>query len=124
MLLFFLMQWPMEQKLTAISPSSSLVAVGTTDNRVSLLHLSSLEPATETLKVDDELVDIDWGGPTGELVRLPLILYDSLMVLAGCHDHQFPHPLPRQDWRESFSRAEADNLFAKLGYHACRVSCC
>ncbi|CAD6573257.1 MAG: hypothetical protein TREMPRED_000761, partial [Tremellales sp. Tagirdzhanova-0007] len=53
------------QKLTAISPSSSLVAVGTTENKVSLLHLPSLQSALPALSVDAELVDINWGGKDG-----------------------------------------------------------
>lgn len=67
------------QRFTALSPSSSLVAIGTTDNKVSFLRFPSLEPAVPTLSVDDELVDLDWGGKDGEWLAITtttsLLLY-------------------------------------------------
>ncbi|KAK1926221.1 quinon protein alcohol dehydrogenase-like superfamily [Papiliotrema laurentii] len=67
------------QKLTAISPDSRLVAVGTTDNQVSVLSFPSLEVATSTINVDSELVDLDWGGSSGQWLAVAttasLLLY-------------------------------------------------
>jgi prolactin regulatory element-binding protein len=57
-----------EQKLTAISTTSALVAIGTTDDKVSILRYPSLEPAAEGIELDTELVDLDWGGEGGEWV--------------------------------------------------------
>lgn len=57
------------QKFTSISPSSEYLAVGTTDDKVSLLRLSSLDVAVGSFEVEGELVDLDWGGVDGELVR-------------------------------------------------------
>ncbi|AAW46170.1 hypothetical protein CNBK1430 [Cryptococcus deneoformans B-3501A] len=54
------------QKFTVLSSSSKLLAVGSTDNRVSILHFPSLEPAAPAFSTDSELVDLDWGGPEGE----------------------------------------------------------
>ncbi|GFZ50719.1 hypothetical protein JCM24511_08477 [Saitozyma sp. JCM 24511] len=48
------------QKLTALSPSNHL-AVGSTDNKVSLLSFPSLEQASAPMTLDSELVDLDWG---------------------------------------------------------------
>ena len=76
------------QKFTALSPSSSLLAVGTTDNKVSILHFPSLELAVPTFKVDAELVDLDWGGPGGKWVREQ----DLLVDLRSCAHHQFSSP--------------------------------
>ncbi|RXK39100.1 prolactin regulatory element-binding protein [Tremella mesenterica] len=50
------------QKLTAFSTKLSLVAVGTTDNQVSILRSPSLEVVAPTFALDGELVDLDWGG--------------------------------------------------------------
>lgn len=58
------------QKFTVLSPSSKLLAVGSTDDRVSILHFPSLEPAVPAFSTDSELVDLDWGGPEGEWVGL------------------------------------------------------
>ncbi|OXC81751.1 prolactin regulatory element-binding protein [Cryptococcus neoformans var. grubii Br795] len=54
------------QKFTVLSPSSKLLAVGSTDDRVSILHFPSLEPVVPAFSTDSELVDLDWGGPEGE----------------------------------------------------------
>ncbi|WVO14856.1 hypothetical protein L204_102495 [Cryptococcus depauperatus] len=54
------------QKLTALSPSSKLLAVGSTDDTVALLNYPSLESAVPAFSTDAELVDLDWGGPGGE----------------------------------------------------------
>ncbi|WWC85756.1 uncharacterized protein L201_000622 [Kwoniella dendrophila CBS 6074] len=54
------------QKLTALSPSSRLLAIGTTDDKVTLLNYPSLEIAIPTFETDSELVDLDWGGENGE----------------------------------------------------------
>jgi prolactin regulatory element-binding protein len=56
-----------QQKFTALSPSS-LLAVGTTGNKVSLLFFPSLEQAVPNISLDAELVDLDWGGVDGEWV--------------------------------------------------------
>lgn len=67
------------QKFTALSPSSKLLAVGSTDDRVSILHFPSLEPAVPAFSTDSELVDLDWGGPGGEWLTVAttraLLLY-------------------------------------------------
>ncbi|OCF38627.1 prolactin regulatory element-binding protein [Kwoniella heveanensis CBS 569] len=67
------------QKLTALSPSADLLAVGTTDDKVSLLHYPSLETAIPTFSTDSELVDLDWGGPNGSWLAVTtaktLLLY-------------------------------------------------
>lgn len=55
------------QKLTALSPSNHL-AVGSTDNKVSLLSFPSLEQASAPMTLDSELVDLDWGNG-GQWVR-------------------------------------------------------
>jgi prolactin regulatory element-binding protein len=63
-----------------------LVAVGTTDNKVSLLYFPDLEPAVPTFGVDAELVDLDWGGEKGKWVGLsasmPPFLSDTKVQLA------------------------------------------
>jgi hypothetical protein len=59
--------WTRLQKLTALSPSNHL-AVGSTDNKVSLLSFPSLEQASAPLTLDSELVDLDWGNG-GQWVR-------------------------------------------------------
>jgi hypothetical protein len=56
------------QKLTALAPSMDLVAIGTTDNRVAILRLLSLEPVVPVIELDSELVDLDWGGKEGRWV--------------------------------------------------------
>ncbi|WVQ91407.1 hypothetical protein IAS59_005205 [Cryptococcus gattii] len=67
------------QKFTVLSPSSKLLAVGSTDDRVSILHFPSLEPAVPAFSTDSELVDLDWGGPEGEWLTVSttraLLLY-------------------------------------------------
>ena len=56
------------QKLTALSPSMDLVAIGTTDNRVSILRHPSLEVAVPVIELKYELVDLNWGGKEGKWV--------------------------------------------------------
>ncbi|KIR30045.1 prolactin regulatory element-binding protein [Cryptococcus deuterogattii 99/473] len=67
------------QKFTVLSPSYKLLAVGSTDDRVSILHFPSLEPAVPAFSTDSELVDLDWGGPEGEWLTVAttraLLLY-------------------------------------------------
>ncbi|WVF66218.1 hypothetical protein IAT40_000958 [Kwoniella sp. CBS 6097] len=67
------------QKLTALSPSADLLAIGTTDDKVSLLHYPTLETAVPTFSTDSELVDLDWGGPNGSWLAVTtakaLLLY-------------------------------------------------
>jgi hypothetical protein len=58
------------QKLTAISPGADLIAVGTTDDQVSVLTFPSLTSAATTISLESELVDLDWGGRDGEWVRI------------------------------------------------------
>lgn len=50
------------QKLTSVSPNGKLLALGTTDDVVNILHLPSLESAGPSISLDAELVDLDWGG--------------------------------------------------------------
>ena len=90
------------KRFTALSPSSSLVAIGTTDNKVSFLRFPSLEPAVPTLSVDDELVDLDWGGEDGEWVyHSPFSRECELMETpASYHDHDITAPVPSYPWRE------------------------
>lgn len=58
------------QKLTSISPAGSLLAVGSTDDSVTILRLPSLETAVATFKTNGgELVDLCWGGADGNWVR-------------------------------------------------------
>ncbi|ORY34349.1 quinon protein alcohol dehydrogenase-like superfamily [Naematelia encephala] len=66
------------QKLTVLSPSRTLVAVGTTDNRVSLLGVPELEEAVPTFGLDSELVDLDWGADN--LVSLAVTTVSSLFL--------------------------------------------
>ncbi|KAK4688290.1 prolactin regulatory element-binding protein, partial [Tremellales sp. Uapishka_1] len=55
------------QKFTTLSPSGSLLAVGSTDNRIAILRFPSLEPVWPSFQSGDgELVDLDWGGEGGE----------------------------------------------------------
>ncbi|WWC58074.1 uncharacterized protein I303_100609 [Kwoniella dejecticola CBS 10117] len=56
------------QKFTSLSPSSKLLAIGTTDDKVTLLSYPSLDIVVPTFGVDDELVDLDWGGENGDLL--------------------------------------------------------
>lgn len=57
------------QKLTAISPSSDLVAVGTTDDQVAILSFPGLSSVAPAISLESELVDVAWGGEKGEWVR-------------------------------------------------------
>ena len=66
------------QKLTAISPSAEFVAVGTTDDSVSLLTFPSLETAAPTISLESELVDLDWGGAQGEWVSIASMILDAI----------------------------------------------
>ena len=45
-----------------------LVAIGTTDNRVSILRHPSLEVAVPVIELKSELVDLNWGGKEGKWV--------------------------------------------------------
>ncbi|WWD05890.1 hypothetical protein V865_003974 [Kwoniella europaea PYCC6329] len=54
------------QKLTSLSPSSRLLVIGTTDDKVTLLHYPSLDIAVPSFQTDSELVDLDWGGEDGD----------------------------------------------------------
>ncbi|WWC66884.1 uncharacterized protein I206_100791 [Kwoniella pini CBS 10737] len=56
------------QKLTSLSPSNKFLAIGTTDDKVTLLNYPSLDIIIPTFGVDDELVDLDWGGEDGTLL--------------------------------------------------------
>lgn len=54
------------QKLTALSGDSAYVAVGSTDNRVSILRFPSLEIIVPSFAVEGgDIVDLSWGGPDG-----------------------------------------------------------
>lgn len=57
-----------DQKLTALAPSNNFVAIGTTDNRVSILRYPSLEAVVQVIELKSELVDLDWGGKEGKWV--------------------------------------------------------
>jgi predicted NUDIX family NTP pyrophosphohydrolase len=48
-----------------------LVAIGTTDNRVSILRHPSLEAVVPVIELKSELVDLDWGGKEGKWVSFP-----------------------------------------------------
>ncbi|WVQ80404.1 hypothetical protein IAT38_002509 [Cryptococcus sp. DSM 104549] len=67
------------QKFTALSPNRELLAVGTTDDKVALLHYPSLTAAVPPFSTDAELVDLDWGGSAGEYLAVTtntaLLLY-------------------------------------------------
>jgi len=61
------------QKLTAISPSSDFVAVGTTDDRVALLSFPGLSTVAPPISLESELVDLAWGGEKGEWVSRDVV---------------------------------------------------
>lgn len=48
-----------------------MVAVGTTENRVSILSMDILEKVYSPEGYPDELVDISWAGPEGQWVSFP-----------------------------------------------------
>jgi hypothetical protein len=52
------------QKFTALSPDNELLAVGTTNDRLSILLYPSLE-VKASVDLEDELVDVNWGGEEG-----------------------------------------------------------
>jgi hypothetical protein len=56
------------QKLTALAPAMDLIAIGTTDNRVSILRYPSLEAVVPVIELKSELVDLNWGGKEGKWV--------------------------------------------------------
>jgi prolactin regulatory element-binding protein len=89
------------QKFTAISPNGTVVAIGTTDNHITLLHYPTLDPAADTIELDSELVDLDWGGDEGEWVSAVGFGADHLSSLLR------PSPLfcyTRSPWpRKQFS---------------------
>lgn len=58
--------------MTALAPAMDLVAIGTTDNRVSILHHPSLEAVVPVIELKSELVDLDWGGKEGRWVSFVL----------------------------------------------------
>ena len=45
-----------------------LIAIGTTDNRVSILRHPSLEAVVPVIELKSELVDLAWGGKEGKWV--------------------------------------------------------
>jgi prolactin regulatory element-binding protein len=45
-----------------------LIAIGTTDNRVSILRYPSLEAVVPVIELKSELVDLAWGGKEGKWV--------------------------------------------------------
>lgn len=55
------------KKHTALSPDAQYLAVGSTDNSVAILRFPSLEEI-ESIKLDSEVVDLDWGGEGGSWV--------------------------------------------------------
>jgi len=57
-----------DQKLTALAPAMALIAIGTTDNRVSILRYPSLEAVVPVIELKSELVDLNWGGKEGKWV--------------------------------------------------------
>jgi hypothetical protein len=59
-----------DQKLTALAPAMDLIAIGTTDNRVSILRYPSLESVAPVIELKSELVDLHWGGKEGKWVSL------------------------------------------------------
>ncbi|WVR03459.1 hypothetical protein IAU60_000450 [Kwoniella sp. DSM 27419] len=70
------------QKLTELSPAADLVAIGTTDDKVSLLRYPSLEAAVPAFPTDDELVDLDWGGADGTWLAVTTTKALSLYQIA------------------------------------------
>lgn len=55
------------QKLTSISPAGTAIAIGTTDNVVSVYSYPGLQGG-QKLEMEHELVDIHWGGDEGNTV--------------------------------------------------------
>jgi len=99
------------QKLTAISPSSEFVAVGTTDDSVSLLTFPSLETAAPTISLESELVDLDWGGAQGEWVSTACKVLDAILTLALRYNNKIAPTVPSLDkrWQDS-AGPEANHL--------------
>ena len=62
------------QKITVISPDTSLVAIGTTENRVTIFRHPFLDDAVYAISLDSELVDLAWEGANGEWVSLLIVL--------------------------------------------------
>ena len=54
-----------------------LIAIGTTDNRVSILRYPSLEAVVPVIELNSELVDLNWGGKEGRWVSY---LYYTLQM--------------------------------------------
>ncbi|ODN97087.1 hypothetical protein I350_08067 [Cryptococcus amylolentus CBS 6273] len=69
------------QKLSVISPSGKLLAVGSTDNKVAILQFPTLEPVT-ALSTDAELTDLDWGGPDGNWLAVTTLYALALYHLS------------------------------------------
>lgn len=62
------------QKLTAISGDNAYVAVGSTDNKVAILSLPSLEVVIPPFVTEGgDVVDLSWGGPEGLWLALTTI---------------------------------------------------
>jgi prolactin regulatory element-binding protein len=57
------------QKLTSISPAGTAIAIGTTDNVVSVYAYPDLTGG-QSLKMEHEVVDLHWGGDEGRTVSL------------------------------------------------------
>ena len=55
------------QKLTSISPAGKAVAIGTTDDVVSVYSYPELQ-AGHSMQMENEVVDVHWGGEDGRTV--------------------------------------------------------
>ncbi|KAK8845425.1 hypothetical protein IAR55_006138 [Kwoniella newhampshirensis] len=94
------------QKLTSLSPNSSFVAVGTTDDKVSLLHFPSLEVAIPPFATDAELVDLDWGGPKGEWYAVTTTT--SLLLYHLAADSEKPSLKPQMELKQTIFAPSLD----------------
>ena len=93
------------QKHTALAPDAKYLAVGSTDNSVAVLRYPSLEEV-ETIKLDTEVVDLDWGGEGGSWVSYR-IRYEPLEhrgatsnIVACCDDYGIFVHIPPDHLRE------------------------
>lgn len=97
------------------------MAVGTTDNRVAVLHYPSLEPAVPVLQHKSEVVDLDWGGEDGRWVSFSKpFLARELKESVGRGDHRFALAVSPHG-RETGGAFETINLPAKYRHRTSLV---
>jgi prolactin regulatory element-binding protein len=65
-----------------------LIAIGTTDNRVSILRYPSLEAVVPVIELKSELVDLNWGGKEGKWVGYFYHKLGMSWPIAGGHGHR------------------------------------